>query len=276
MTCEELEELSGAYVLDAITPEERQEVDEHLAQCSNCTQLIKELRSVVDLLPLTVPQVDPSPALKERILAAISDKNTSTAQATRPIPITARPPAERPTPIRRQPQPIRRRSAWQRWGVPVVAAAAVLFLLLSGGLTAWNISLQHQQTSLQQQNIALQQRVNGLSGNAPTTYSIKGLATSSNITGTVTYFPQQDITVMKVRGLRQTQGTQVYQGWLLQGKQPVSIGLFNIQKGIATIDYPGNVRQFDAAAVSIEAGPQATPLAPKGPVLAEGLIKKSA
>lgn len=254
MTCEELEELSGAYVLDAITPEERREADEHLAQCPNCPQIISELRSVVDLLPLSVPQIDPSPALKERVLAAIRDTQSTVAQPAQPIALTPRP--------QRQPQPMRRRSAWQRWGTPLIAAAAVIFFLLSGGLTAWNISLQHQ--------------ISALAGNAPVTYTMKGLATNSNITGDVTYFPQQDITVIKVHGLRQTQGAQVYQGWLIQGKQPVSIGLLNINNGVATIDYPGNVKSFDAAAISIEAGPQATPLSPKGPVLAEGLIKKSA
>lgn len=255
MTCEELEELSGAYVLDAITPQEQQKVDEHLAHCPNCSQLIKELRAVVDLLPLSVPQIEPSPTLKGRVLSAISDKNTSAAQPTQPEPIPLTPRPQRP------PQPIRR-SAWQRWGTQLIAAAALIFFLLSGGLAAWNISLQHQ--------------VNALSGNAPITYAIKGLATNSPITGDVTYFPQQDITVIKVRGLQQTQGSQVYQGWLIQGKQPISIGLFNMTNGVATIDYPGNVQQFDAAAISIEAGPRATPLAPKGPVLAEGLIKKSA
>ena len=251
MTCEELEELSGAYVLDAITPEERREADEHLAQCPNCPQIIRELRSVVDLLPLSVPQIDPSPELKGRVLSAISNKNSSTVQPTQPIPLTPRP----------QRQPMRRRSAWQRWGTPLIAAAAVIFCLLSGGLTAWNISLQHQ--------------ISALAGNTPITYAMKGLATNSNITGDVIYFPQQDVTVIKVRGLRQTQGDQVYQGWLIQGKQPVSIGLLNMNNGVATIDYPGNVKAFDAAAISIEAGPQATPLSPKGPVLAEGLIKKS-
>ena len=154
-----------------------------------------------------------------------------------------------------------RRSTWQRWGTPLVAAAAVLFFLLSGSLAAWNISLQHQ--------------ISTLAGNTPITYVMKGLATNSTITGDVTYFPQQDVTVIKVRGLRQTQGAEVYQGWLIQGKQPVSIGLLNMNNGVATIDYPGNVKGFDAAAISIEAGPQATPLSPKGPVLAESMIKKS-
>src|SRR5947209_3506565 len=129
MTCEELEELSGAYVLDAITPEERREADEHLAQCPNCPQIIRELRSVVDLLPLSVPQIDPSPALKERVLSAISDTYSSTVQPAQPISLTPRP--------QRQPQPMRRRSTWQRWGTPLVAAAAVLFFLLSGSLAVW-------------------------------------------------------------------------------------------------------------------------------------------
>src|SRR5689334_1098098 len=129
MTCEELEELSGAYVLDAITPEEQQEADAHLAQCPKCTHLIKELHSVVDLLPLSVPQVEPSPELKERVLSAIKDLESADTQE--PIPITSRRPVERPIPIRRDEMYRARRSAWQRWGVPVVAAAAVLFFLLS-------------------------------------------------------------------------------------------------------------------------------------------------
>ncbi len=72
MNCQEFEELSGAYALDAITPAERQEADEHLATCLKCTLLLSELREVVSLLPLTVPQVNPSPTLKERIFAVIA------------------------------------------------------------------------------------------------------------------------------------------------------------------------------------------------------------
>ncbi len=40
MICQDIEELSGAYVLDAVTPQERQEVEEHLVSCPDCTHLV--------------------------------------------------------------------------------------------------------------------------------------------------------------------------------------------------------------------------------------------
>ncbi|HEX4206485.1 MAG TPA: zf-HC2 domain-containing protein [Ktedonobacteraceae bacterium] len=54
MDCQEFEELSGAYALGALTPEEQQRADEHLAQCARCHETYRELQAVVELLPLTV------------------------------------------------------------------------------------------------------------------------------------------------------------------------------------------------------------------------------
>ena len=73
MTCEEFEQLSGAYVLDAATPAEMREAEAHLATCARCTHLMQELRAVVTLLPLSVNQVNPSPALKERIFTVLQE-----------------------------------------------------------------------------------------------------------------------------------------------------------------------------------------------------------
>src|SRR5436309_8823241 len=76
MTCEEFEELSGAFALDAVTPAEREAAEAHLATCPKCTHLLEELHGAVTLLPLSVLQVNLSPALKERILAAIRQEST--------------------------------------------------------------------------------------------------------------------------------------------------------------------------------------------------------
>jgi anti-sigma-K factor RskA len=242
MTCTEFEELSGAYVLDAITPEERIAAEEHLAQCQKCTRLTQEMRSVVDLLPYSVPQVEPSPEVKKRVLSAIGAKPIATSQPLQ-LPLTHQ----------------RRRSPWRNWSMQILAAAAILMFVLFGGMTAWNVSLQQQIASL--------------SANAPATYAIQGTAASNGIHGQLTYYPQQNMTVLVMRGLPQTQGIQIYQGWLLQGKQPTSIGVFNIQNGIATLNFVGNVKGYDATAVSLEPGPKASPDAPKGPVIALGPLQ---
>jgi len=271
----ELEEVDG---LDA------EAAEAHLAQCPRCTQLLQEMRAAVDFLPLSVPQVEPAPHLKGRILSAVqavadaSSQSTQNVPAVRPlralpprVPDPQRPTTPLPTPIRR------RTAATQRWAMPVVAAAAVLFMVLSGGLATWGVSLQHQVASLQSNTVSLQHQVASLQSNAiaTTTYAVTGTPNAPGATGEAEYIVGKgvNVTIMTVRGLPMLQNQQVYQGWLLQGKQTKSIGLLIPQAdGTATINIPGNVRGNDLLAVSLEKGPTATPNAPKGKVLAVGKI----
>jgi len=271
MTCTEIEELSGAYVLDAVTPEERMAIEAHIAHCPHCVQLIKELRATVDLLPLSVSQVAPPPQLKGRILSAVQAVATASSQETAHVsvvrpPLQALPSTQQARPV----PPVRRRSSVQRWAMPLLAAAAVLFLLLSGGLTSWNASLQHQVSSLQSQVASAQTNTV-----ATTTYAIKGTPNAPGVTGEATYYSGKgiNVTIMTLHGLPTLQNQQVYQGWEIQGKQTKSVGLLNVQSdGTASINIAGNVKGNDAVAVSLESGPRATPNAPKGQILALGKL----
>src|SRR5258708_6922771 len=148
MTCQEFEELSAAYALGAVTPEEQQAARAHIATCAKCTRLDRQLRSVVDLLPLSVTQVSPPAALRERVLAAVQ-------QEGRVVPI------ERGTEIRA-------RKRKRGWSVRLLATAAIVLLMLSGAMTAWNVSLQQHATSLQQQNTQLGSQVAALKNNQKT------------------------------------------------------------------------------------------------------------
>ncbi len=284
MTCTELEELVGAYVLDAVTPEEREAVEAHLAHCPRCTKLVQEMRETVDLLPLSIPQVEPSAQLKGRILAAVQAASDASSQSTQNIPairplqaLPARAP-EREQQTGPLPIPIRRRAAAQRWAMPLVAAAAVFFLLLSGGLATWGISLQHQVTGLQANTASLQHQVASLQRNTvtTTTYAIAGTKDAPRVTGEAQHITGNgvNITVLTLRGLPILQNQQVYQGWEIQGKETKSVGLLTPQPdGSATISIPGDVKGNDAVAVSLEKGPSATPNAPQGKVLAVGKIQ---
>jgi anti-sigma-K factor RskA len=61
-------ELSGAYALDAVTPDEARTIEEHLAGCAACRAIVADMRGTVRVLPFSCEIVDPSPALKRRIL----------------------------------------------------------------------------------------------------------------------------------------------------------------------------------------------------------------
>src|SRR5579863_1481891 len=122
MTCEEFEELSGAYALGAVTLEESQAARAHLATCVKCARLELQLRALVELLPLSVTQVTPPAALKERVLSAMRREG-------------------RIIPIERGSQ-MRERRRKPGWATRLLAVAAIVLLMLTGGMGAWNVSLQ--------------------------------------------------------------------------------------------------------------------------------------
>jgi anti-sigma-K factor RskA len=233
MICQDIEELSGAYVLDAVTPQERQEVEEHLVACPDCTQLMQELQSVAQLLPLSVHPVEPSPSLQARVLSRIQTDADQSIQWNRP----------------------RRNRKWRNWTNPLIAVAAILVLALLGSMTAWNISLQQQLS------------------HTYISYAVKGTAAIPGASGQLLYIPSKNITILTIQGLPQAQGNQVYQGWLLRGNQPVSIGVLNIHNGVASESFQGNVQGYDTTAVSLEPGPGASQDAPQGQIVATGKLQ---
>jgi anti-sigma-K factor RskA len=263
MNCEEIEELSGAYVLGAVTDDERKAIEDHLERCPQAMHLIEELQAVVNVLPLSVSQTAPSSHVKSRIMAAIQADPTRKQINLAPLPA-----ASVPLPAASHPL--------QNLRYQVMAAASVLLLALVLAMGAWNISLQQHVAQVADSNIALQHQVAQLAtsvrANTPIAYTVKGSQVVPDATGQVTYIPDLDMTVLVMHNLPPTKGAQVYQGWLLQGKQPLSIGLLNQHDGTATLNFQGNIKGFDAAAVSLEPGPLASKNAPQGKIVASGVL----
>ncbi len=71
MTHDELHELAAAYALGALDPQERDEVEAHVASCPTCRAEVGELREVAALLAHSAPLVEPSrlAALRARVVA---------------------------------------------------------------------------------------------------------------------------------------------------------------------------------------------------------------
>jgi anti-sigma-K factor RskA len=268
MTCKEFEELSGALVLGAVTAEEREAARLHLRECKACARRYQELHSVVALLPLSVPQVEPSPSLEARVFAAIRQEANNSPRSTDPVPTIT---------------PVRRQRKKRNWVTGVFAIAAVLLLALLGGMSLQTYSLEQQLTSTNQRvtNIGQQltktkQQLASLSPHQLA--SIVGTPIVKDATGELFYLPQENITVLVVHGLPQLQGTHVYQGWLLfmQGKQITSIksvGLLTLDGNTASVSFPGQVTSYNMAAVSREPGPAPSLNVPAGPVVATGSVR---
>jgi anti-sigma-K factor RskA len=72
MTHDQIGELLGAYVLDAVSDGERVAVDAHVKSCSACAQELDLLRGVADRLALLVAEREPPPALRVRLLNLVA------------------------------------------------------------------------------------------------------------------------------------------------------------------------------------------------------------
>lgn len=112
---DEIRELIGVVALGAATEAETALVERHAASCHDCRSELDGLRAAASTLALDVPQLDPPPALKRKVMAAIRD------DAARRAPVD-------------EPRPRRRFAKW-----PALAGALAV---LAAGLLAWNLTLQ--------------------------------------------------------------------------------------------------------------------------------------
>jgi anti-sigma-K factor RskA len=169
---------AGPWVLGALHEDDAGAFAAHLKSCAGCRAEVADLQTVADVLPMAAPQVVPSPALKDRIMAVVE----SEAQLLRAAgPEADRPPAAAPG----------RRFGWLDRLRPLpaaVLATALLALGVVGGVL--------------------------LSGGEDTTdhpgFGPKGAQVALRVTG--------EHGQLDLRGMPAAPAGRVYQVWLIHGK----------------------------------------------------------
>ena len=68
---DELRDQAGSYVLGALDARERALFEAHLVSCESCAAEVRSLSTVAGALAYAVPQTDPRPALRARVMAEI-------------------------------------------------------------------------------------------------------------------------------------------------------------------------------------------------------------
>jgi negative regulator of sigma E activity len=238
-------DLLGAFALGAVDAEEAATVRAHLATCAECQAEMAELWLAVDSLPGMIEPIEPPPALRDRIAAAIR------AEAASPAPVPSAlsaPPAREPAPA--VPEPIRKPASFWSRATPWAAAAAVL-LLLAAGLLVWNLRLREQiqeATAPVAETIAL----------APTD-------AAPGARGEVTYRPQDRLFLLDVRDLPPLKPDQVYEVWLIGANGPKPAGTFDRPTDQHAIVADRDL--YNTLAITAEPGPLGTE-APTGEIVA--------
>ena len=124
---EEFEQLAGLMALEVLEGEERLRFEQHAATCERCRVIVRLDR---EALARAVPEMEPSPGFKERLLdRARQDLAAGTSAAETE-------PRREPTPLRPPPNVI---PLWRRPRlVSVLAAVLVLALVSAGAFTYQN------------------------------------------------------------------------------------------------------------------------------------------
>lgn len=134
MDRDRFDELKDAYVLDALTQEERREFEEHLAAHPERQAEVDELGAIAGLLALYPQEHEPPPELRHRIMGVVESEATP-----------------------RETQPSDRPRSWLgnllAWRPVALGAAAVLLV----GLLSWNVALRNDVQDLRGQVQSAQQ-----------------------------------------------------------------------------------------------------------------------
>jgi anti-sigma-K factor RskA len=112
-------EAAGLYALGALPADEHALFEAHVSTCDECRDDVRAFGEVVNVLPFALPQIDPPPALRGRVLAAAGANLPRSV-----VPLT----------------PVRQRRTFVMAGW--LSAAALLVLAI--GLGAYTVLLRHR------------------------------------------------------------------------------------------------------------------------------------
>jgi len=274
LTCDEVRDLAGSFVLDALDADEAAAVREHLATCPEAHEEIAELGGVVPVLAASVPVVEPPAGLKARVLAAaqadLEDRTRASAplaeEATAAVAVGPAGTSEAAAPIA-FPGPAEREGRGRR---PVAAwalgIAAVVAIALLGAST---LVLRSQLDQAQ----AYQPSVQAVLDVAAKPGSLTAVLTSDGGTGTgLAAIDSAGAVTMAMQDLAPTAGGQVYEAWVIGGDGvPVPIGSFQVgNTGTGSMSGSGVTATSGAVlALTLEAGPGAT--TPTLPIISKGV-----
>lgn len=222
MSRERFEELKEAYALNAVSEEERREVERYLAENPSEQAEVEELSSISGLLALAPPEQEPPAHLRERLMdqvrAEASEAEAGGAASTG----------------RESREGWARRLFGARGAAAAVAAAAIL------GLAVWNVSLQSEVRELRDSQ-----------GMQMSTYELQGHGEAETVEGELVRIGDQGA-MLVATDLPELPEGKTYEMWTIDEGQPESCGVFEASEGpaIETIGQP--ISEAEQFAITVE------------------------
>jgi anti-sigma-K factor RskA len=190
MEPERIDELIAGYALDALSPDDEREVEEHLRRSPWAREHLAGLQESASSLAYGVETPAPPARLRERILAETAAPEGSNVVALR-----------------------------SRWVAPVLGAAAAAAAGVAIGLAIWGTDLSSS-LSAEREVVARQTEVLALVADPQANkFTVEG----ANGTLVVSRGGQAGLVLS---GFEQAPAGKRFQAWVIEDGQPVSAGLF--------------------------------------------------
>ncbi len=223
----DIHELAALYALDALTPDETQEFETHLADCVACQEEVAEMHGVTDQLSRSLA-TDPPPTLRSSVLAGITGTAQDPAIAKEPAP-----PADNVVPLRRR--------GTSRLPY-LVAAASVLLALAFGG---WALQSRDDAQTASNREAQIVQLLGAADVQTVTAPAEGGGS------GTVVLSDTRNRAFFVADGLPTLPEDKVYQLWTITGA-PVPAGTFTAGSSASLVTLPEAALSADQIAMTVE------------------------
>jgi hypothetical protein len=209
----------GAYLLGALTDLERQAFEQHLARCAECLAEIEELRPAADALPRSVEQVEPPPSLKTSLMEIV-EREAREAAAGEGEQWSAPPARPRP--------PLR-----ERLRLPALRPAFVMAALVVGLVAGFGVA-----------------QLGGDDGGRTVVATVDQSRIPQGSGDLRVEGEGDDGAILRVSGMPELGGEQVYQAWVQRGGMIIPQPTFEVgPDGSGAVAVPEDLS--DAAAVLV-------------------------
>ena len=242
MDKQQIEELLPFYALDALTDDEREQVEAYLREHPEARAELEKLKQTASALPYGTSPVEPARRTKNALMARIAVDERARA----------------PKVEQSSPRGLRGESILRTFTLGIATLAIVWVMILNAQIgrlrseiVQLNNALVSQSNALQQINAKLPE--GDLSG--AVTISLKGTDVQPQAQGQLIADPSSQSAVLVISGLSKLQPGKTYQVWLIDGIGPKSAGLLAVDangQGLLIVTSELSIGSFQALGISVE------------------------
>lgn len=268
--CENFRDLLAANALTALDAEDARALETHLAGCTDCRSEMKEWQETAALLALDARPIEPSPELRQRILASVrAEAAGESARIDDRAESTTRSDDSRVLAFERP-----RNNVWSSLGsLGAIAAALAVVVLLLSLVVLWqqNRTRQTELAKLSAQLKAAQEElarereaINLLSSPGSRMAKLSGTDVAPGAHAMLAY-DKNGHAMLMAKGLPAAPKGMAYQLWYIVGKKPMPGKVFSTDAaGNASLEDQLPMPALDSAVFAVTLEPEGGVQAPTG------------